>query len=356
MPLDWTFTFIHVTPDTRHLPEIVLIVSFRDGKLQVVSTHEKSPTFLHQMEKILNLISYLAFFPDKNFIKIQLATPNNQHAVHFLEKQFLDENKFLGVLSVSEFDVKEPFKLWGVEEMMANYVFDYFLDWIGKKDQNISQISDLDSFTPWLQSQVADFYLDWKDAKIKGKLDKKEVEISQITDRRQIENRYEHWWDLQLINEGGIPVTNALSFLNDQSFYYMDESENASQNITSMSLSALKLVIEEHGGDWNIEYLKSRLKNEMGYQYVFFNKFSIVKDNKLLTFLAIMNSGLFDLEKEIYVQVLTGWEIDLLQKFAAKLKLRPEIFSKDAILEDFDEGQDEVHKILLSCVEEVRKN
>jgi len=309
------------------------------------------------ISSIFRIISYLAFFPQKNFTKIQLNTPENQHAVHYLDKRFIDERNLLCVLSVSEFNSKKPYKLWGVEEMMANYIFEFFIDWIDKQNSDLADIKDFGPYIIWVSEQVEDFFEDWKEAREKRA--KSAQKITQTNVKKKIaedsEKSFEHWWDIQLINEAGLPVSHVLSFLDDESFYYMDENENASQNITSMSISALKYVIDEHGGNWNIEYLKSELNNEMGYQYTFFKKFAVVKNNQLLNFMLIMNSALFNLKTQKYVQVLTGKEIPLLNKVAARLKLNSHLFSEDALLIDIEKDQEKIHSILLQCVEEEYK-
>ena len=257
------------------------------------------------------------------------------------------------MLSVSEFNDSNPYKLWGVEEMMANYIFEYFLDTVKIPVENISENFDFEEFGEWIQGTVADFYEDWKNAKKEEMTPKNENTHIQTDPNEENEKEFEHWWDLQIINESGLPVTHVLSFLDKESFYYMDETENVSQNITSMSISALKYVIDEHGGDWNIEYLKSKLNNEMGYQYTFFRKFSIIKENELINLMLIMNSGLFNLDSQMYKQILTGKEENLLELFANRLKVNSSLFSNEGLLNNFDQDQEKVHSILLECVEEI---
>jgi len=110
MVLDWTFSFLSVSKENLK-PEICRIASFRDGNLQLMAL-PKDTDILSQMEPLLSLLAYIAFFPDRDFVKIKLRTDHNQYAVHFLDKRFVD-NGILGVLSVTEFDVDSAFEFWG---------------------------------------------------------------------------------------------------------------------------------------------------------------------------------------------------------------------------------------------------
>ena len=94
-----------------------------------------------------------------------------------------------------------------------------------------------------------------------------------------------------------------------------------------MSISALKILIDQQGG-WDINYLKNRLKNEMGYSYVFFEKF-IIGDTK---YLLVMNSAIYHFDQETCIQTFRGNEFSILAKLAAKLSTQALFFSEDGLL------------------------
>lgn len=304
MTLDWTFSFVKIT-DLKNKPEIDLLSTFHNGRTQIVAYQDNNPNVIKQMENVMMLLSYIAFFPGKNFTKIRLETSGNRYAVHFLDKRFLMEDGFLGILSVTEYDNINVFSGWGVEEMMAEYIFDYYYD---LSKEGPIQIPE---FQKWLESQILDFYVDWADAKKlflaepKGKT----IEIDKT------QEKFEEWRDLQLMNEYGQPLTDLISFINDKPFLFYDESEAIAQNLESMSLSALKILIDQQGG-WNIRYLKMKQRNQMGYQYVFFEKFEI----RGIKYLLILNSALYDIDKGVCLQAFRGDEIGILENISSKLQ------------------------------------
>lgn len=305
MTLDWTFTFVKINPDLKNKPEIELLCTFHNGRTQIVAYQNNNPDLIKQMENIMMLLSYIAFFPQKDFNKIRLETSGNRFAVHFLDKRFLLEDGFLGILSVSEYENINVYSTWGVEEMMAEYIFDYYHDL--SKEGSIQ----IPEFQKFLESQILDFYIDWADSK-KEFLAKPQG--NNIVINKTQEN-FEEWRDIQLINEYGQPLTDLISFIDDKPFLFYDESEIIAQNLESMSLSALKILIDQQGG-WNIRYLKMKQRNQMGYQYVFFEKFEI----RGIKYLLIMNSALFDISKGVCLQAFRGDEIDILENISSKLQ------------------------------------
>ena len=76
---------------------------------------------------------------------------------------------------------------------------------------------------------------------------------------------------------------DVISFIDKESVFTPDESETA-RSLESMSISALKILIDQQSG-WNINYIKNRLENEMGYSYVLFDKFDV----RGIKYLIIMN-------------------------------------------------------------------
>ncbi len=310
MTVDWTFTFVKINPELLNKPKIELMCTFRDGICQMIAHSGKFPEVIKQMENIMMLLTYIAFFPNKDFNKIKLEIAGNRYAIHFLDKKFLNEG-YLGILSVSEMDYVKNFTDWGVEEMMEQYIFDYYLDLKKNSTNGMIQIED---FKKWLQQEIYDFYMDWAEAKKKFFSSPKV--IHKISD---IENKaYEHWWDLQLINEYGQPLTDLISFLDKESYIFHDEEVSLAQSLESMSISALKLLIDQQGG-WNIRYIKMRQRNQMGFQYVFFEKFEI----RGIKYLLIMNSALFDIDKGVCLQAFRGDEIGILENISSKLQQKP---------------------------------
>jgi len=303
--LDWTFTFVKINPDLNNKPEIELLCTFHNGRTQIVAYQNNNPSHIKQMENIMMLLSYIAFFPQKDFNKIRLETEGNRLAVHFLDKRFLSDDGFLGILSVSEYDNINVYSGWGVEEMMSEYVFDYF------HDLNKTGSIQIPEFQKWLESQILDFYVDWADAK-KLFLAEPQEKTIEIDKTKEI---FEEWRDLQLMNEYGQPLTDLISFINDEPFLFYDESEAIAQNLESMSLSALKILIDQQGG-WNIRYLKMKQRNQMGYQYVFFEKFEL----RGIKYLLIMNSALYDINKGVCLQAFRGDEIGILENISKKLQ------------------------------------
>ncbi len=251
------------------------------------------------------LLSYLAFFPGKDFTKIKLETSGNRFAVHFLDKRYLLEYGFLGIFSISEYDNINVYSGWGVEEMMSEYIFDYYHELC--KEGSIQ----FPEFQKWIQQEIYDFYVDWADSK-KEFLAKPQVN-NIVIDKNQ--EKFEEWRDIQLINEYGQPLTDLISFIDDKPFLFFDESEKIAQNLESMSLSALKILIDQQGS-WNIRYLKMKQRNQMGYQYVFFEKFEIRK----IKYLLILNSALFDIDKGVCLQAFRGDEIGILENISNKLQ------------------------------------
>jgi hypothetical protein len=340
MTLDWTFSLISVDRETGSNTEISLICSFRDGKLLFSATPTTNRTIIEQMATVMPLLTYIAFFPNKNFVKIKLKTPENQFAIHFLDKRFLDQN-LLGIFSVSEFDVETPFEFWGTEEMMSDYMFENYRDFI--LDENPSIKTQVE-YLEWLKFQVSDFYQDWQD---ENKTRSKRGIIKTFM-TNTAEKTLEQMWDLQIMNESGLPVIDMINFIDNNAFIYMDEQEQVSQSLESMSLSALKILIDQTKGSWNIQYLKLKLGNEMGYQYLFFKQFSVKEINYLL----VMNSSIYDYIKEKCLQMFRGNEFPLLNLIASKTKLSPGLFQSNGLLIGIKE-EEILRKIILDAVERV---
>ncbi len=317
--------------------------SFRNGKAQLLATRENFPEVIKQMESVITLLSYIAFFPNKDFTKIKLDTSGNHYAIHFLDKRYIDQG-FLGIISVSEYDTPVTYDIWGVEEMMAEFVFDYYTD---LKQSVENESINLQEFNNWLSIEIKEFYVEWYDAKKEFRASSSEKK--EIThDGTKAPKSFEQWWDLQLINEYGAPLTDMISYIDDVAFFVTDEAEQNTQSLESMSLSALKILIDQQGG-WNIKYLKNRLKNEMGYSYTFFCKFS-VRD---VRYLLIMNSAIYDLEAETCLQAFRGNEFDLLDLIASKLEHHTMFFTQNGQL-NLDHKK-LIHQIILNYISNVYK-
>ena len=304
MTLDWTFTFVKINPGLKNAPKVELLSTFHNGRTKIVAYQNNNSNLIKQMENVMMLLSYIAFFPQKDFNKIRLETSGNRFAVHFLDKRFLMEDGFLGILSVTEYENVNVFSTWGVEEMMSEYIFDYYHD---LSKEGPIQIPE---FQKWLESQILDFFVDWADAK-KLFLTESQGKNIELDKNQEI---FEEWRDIQLINVYGQPLTDLISFINDKPFLFYDEAEAIAQNLESMSLSALKILIDQQGG-WNIRYLKMKQRNQMGYQYVFFEKFEI----RGIKYLLIMNSALYDINKGVCLQAFRGDEIGILENISKKL-------------------------------------
>ena len=313
-----------INPDLNKTPKIDLLCTFHNGRIKIVADQNNNPDVIKQMENVMMLLSYIAFFPQKDFNKIKLETTGNRFAVHYLDKRFLLDDGFLGIFSVSEYENVNIYSGWGVEEMMANYIFDYF------HDLNKEGTIQIPEFQKWLESQILDFYVDWADSKkqylaeIQGNGKKSDILEQKDKSHSVIVDKFEIWRDIQLINEYGQPLTDLISSINNKPFLFFDESEDISQSLESMSLSALKLLIDQQGG-WNIKYLKMRLRNRMGYQYVFFEKFEICG----IKYLLIMNSALFDINEGICLQAFRGDEFKILSEISIKLQQHEMYFSEN---------------------------
>lgn len=316
MPLDWTFTFVKMV---NQLPKIHFLTTFRDGIFQIIATPDKTPEVIDQMSQLIMLLSYIAYFPNKDFTKIRLETGNDRFAIHFLDKRNLDDN-LLCIFSVFEYDEQNILENWGVEEIMTEFVMDYYLDAV--KSQEPFEFS---SFQEWIAPEILDFFKDWTDAKNEAVL--KKIEMKTLSLSEGDEKKYEQWWDLQLINEYGQPITNMLSFIDKDSFIVTNEEELTTQTLESMSISALKILIDQQGS-WDINYLKNRLKNQMGFSYSFFKRFEIHG----IKFLLIMNSALYEIENEKCLQMFRGNEFDLLTKIAQLLSDHSDFFTAEGLL------------------------
>jgi len=376
MTLIWTFSFLHLDATKEGPPQIMKTFSFQDGK----------PTIAEPIDKYLILLHYIAFFPDKDFskIKLGLGEHSSQYLVHFLDKRFLS-NKYLCIFTVNEFNVAEPFEYWGFDETMAEYIFEYTQDVLKTSDSVEAGWSDIGAF---LEIQVADFYIDWSNAKNtydqqrshqarsglastfsqiiasqaaapKPRFEwpsKKEKE-STLDVVKPLANpsflhtptensiqRIEQWWDIQLINEFGFPLTDLLSFIEDESFRFDDEMQKISQNLESMSISALKIMLEQQAGNWAIRFLKLRLPNEMGFQYIFFNTFTIQKVNYLL----IMNCANFDTQDQLCLQIIHGNEVFILDKITTELLANENLFTPEGKLVRIDD-QSKLESLIITA-------
>jgi hypothetical protein len=338
LTLDWTFSFLSVKPEIRHKPEILQVYSYRDGKLQMTAIHVDLG-ILEQLQPLMILISYIAFFPERDFVKIKLRTSGTrEYAVHFLDKRFINRD-VLGVLSVTEFNLapnEQPFEHWGYEETMAEYIFEYYFDLL----KNPDHAQELNEFPKWINDQVADFYLDW----MEDKRNRPAETLRQLSTSEKSLSQMDQTWDIQLLNEYGGPITELLSFIDNNAFVYSDENETMVQNLTSMSLTALKMLIDQQGG-WNIEYLKGKLANEMGFQYTFFLKFLI----KNVRYLLVMNSSLYDPVNEQCLQIFRGNELRLLEHIAGHIKLYADYFTEEGQLVS-PEHQSNLQKFILDGV------
>ncbi len=342
--LDWTFSFVRSSLEEK--PIIEHLCSFRDGSAQFSADAQHLPEVIQQMDAMITLINYIAYFPNKNFTKIKLRTSSNQFVIHFLDKRYLNSN-FLGVFSVSEKDEKETFETWGVEDIMAEFVFENFREMVKTTAETGFSFQD---FEKWLAPEIKEFYSDWKIAKkkvsIPQKLDIGAVEASLVNTNKK--KKFEQWWDIQVINEYGLPLTDLISFIDEEAFVFDSEFDKIGQNLESMSISALKILIDTQGG-WNINYLKNRLKNEMGYMYTFFEKFT-VKDIK---YLIIMNSAIFDYETDKCLQAFRGFEFRLLEDIASRF-CHLAFFSEQGQLGSDNKAL--TQRIIMNAVNRIKRN
>ncbi|WP_371806037.1 hypothetical protein [Candidatus Lokiarchaeum ossiferum] len=343
MTLDWTFSFIELV-DNR--PKLQMVSSFRNGKAQLLATRNNFPEVIHQMESVITLLTYIAYFPNKDFTKIKLDTSGNHYAVHFLDKRYIDQG-FLGIISVSEYDTPLTYDFWGIEEMMAEFVFDYYMDLKQSLENESFNISE---FQSWLSTEIKEFFVEWYDAKKEFRNAQSDPEKQAYfkSNKHKKAKPFEQWWDLQLINEYGAPLTDMISFIDDSSFFVAEEAEQTNQSLESMSLSALKILIDQQGG-WNIKYLKNRLNNEMGYSYTFFCKFT-VRD---IRYLLIMNSAIYDLQAETCLQAFRGNEFELLDLIASKIEHHTMFFTENGQLNV--ENKELIQQIILNYVGKVYK-
>jgi hypothetical protein len=331
--LDWSFTYLKIIKDGD--PQILFSCTYRDGEKQLLATPEKTPDVIQQLKPVMTLLTYIAFFPNKDFTKIKLDTPSNHFAIHYLDKRQLDKD-FLGIFSVSEYQTETIFEYWGVEEMLAEFAFDYYHD-NSVSNQNFDENYD------WLSIEIKNFYMDWKEGKQKHFSGNQNVKtLRNIPDEEKI---FEQWWDLQLINEYGAPLTDMISFIDDNAFFLTSENEVISQSLESMSISALKILIDQHAG-WNIRYLKNHLNNNMGFSYTFFEKFTI----KDVRYLLLMNSSLYHIEKEECIQMFRGNEFSILRSLADKLATHTLFFTEEGQIEA--SHKPEIHKIILDYIRE----
>ncbi|MHA1746747.1 MAG: hypothetical protein ACTSWW_12160 [Promethearchaeota archaeon] len=308
MVLDWSFSFVRSSLEEK--PIIDHICSFRNGNAQFSADAHHLPEVIQQMDAMITLINYIAYFPNKDFTKIKLRTSSNQFVIHFLDKRYLDSN-FLGVFSVSEKDEEETFENWGVEDIMAEFVFENYREMLKAKTETEFSFKD---FEEWLALEIKEFYSDWEDAK-KNLKDQPELDSNgpREVKTKTSKKKFEQWWDIQVINEYGQPLTDLISFIDDDAFVVDSDFDKIGQNLESMSISALKILIDTQGG-WNINYLKNRLKNQMGFQYVFFEKFNVEE----IKYLIIMNSAIFDYETDKCLQAFRGFEFELLEDIASR--------------------------------------
>lgn len=341
MTLDWTFSFIQSSLDKN--PIIDHVCSFRNGAPQFTADPDHYPEVIHQMESLITLINYIAFFPNKDFTKIKLKTSGNQFAIHFLDKRYLKEG-FLGILSVSEVNQEKVYESWGVEDIMAEFVFENYRDL--QKRQNMEGGFRFQDFEEWLRPEIKDFYIDWQDAREKEEFSHGHTHnpLGVSSDRG-----FEQWWDLQIINEFGQPLTDLISYIDDQAFTLDSESDKMDQNLESMSISALKILIDTQGG-WNINYLKNRLKNQMGFQYIFFEKFTVGD----IKYLIIMNSAIYDIETGTCLQAFRGFEFELLDRIASRVSHHTLFFTDQGQLKP--ENKNLTQRIILNCVDQFYSN
>jgi len=331
MPLDWSFTFMRLNNEV--VPEIIYQISYQNGKHNFNITRpnsEESKT--HTM-----FLSYIAFFPEKDFTKIKLRTDEHRFAIHFLDKRYVDQN-FLASLSISEYDVEEPFELWGVEELFAEYASEYFFTSFSK----FTTSHEFAKFKIWLNDQAADFYLDWKEAKEKHIESKKHAKHSQM-----IQLKFEQSLSLTVLNEYGQPLIDMISFKNDYPSIATGSEEIIDPNLESMSLSARRLLIVTQGKEWKIDYIKQKLKSGMGYQYIFFLPFKIGQ----ISYLIMMNAGQFDYKSQKFLPIFRGGEPKILEAIKAHIEQRPELFSSHGLLNEHID-QTIIHDIIIG---EVRK-
>ena len=309
--LNWTFNFLRINQEDKGDPEVQLSIAYSEGQRTFYACKSNNSEILHQIKDAMTLISYIAFFPNKNYSKIVLKTESNTYAVHYIDKRFLDKN-FLGCFSVRESEVDNPFETWGVEEMMAEYIFQYFYEEIFTK---FKEFEDTAEFLGFVDGQVSEFYMDWYDAREISLIKKShKLEKNKIKD---VSKKYENWWDIQIIDQYGAPITNQINFIDKKAFTFQDDDEEIKQNFNSMSISALRTLLKHQGAHFNIHYIKERLENQMGHGYCFFKPFS--HDEK--HFMLIMNTAQYNIEKGICEEIFSGNEKNSINNIASRLKL-----------------------------------
>jgi len=336
--IQWSFYFTKVSTESYKHPKIIYMAIFRDGKFHLSKVNPNSP----EIVKYMQFLSYITFFPDKNFVKVKFRDHVGQFSVHFLDKTFLEKG-FIGCFSVIENDTPKTFETWGVEEMMGKYAFEYFYEEVMDKTEDYSE------FLHWLNDQVQMFYDDWQEAQQAFLAPNKQKKEPTTEKSKKKSSGHSVQAKISIINEYGQPLVDLISFTNNIPLIHGTADDKANQNLESMSLTALKTLIETQGKDLEIEYLKQALTLDMGHQFIFFKKITI----KNIGYAHTLTSAQYDFEKKEFTPVLTGKEIPLLHAIGHHLKINASLLSSRGLLKH-PEDQKIVHQFMIEAVKKFR--
>ena len=298
------------------------------------------------VEKIMEdhehiFFNYISAFPNRDIVRIKLVLPqSSQYSFHYVDKAFM-EHGFFGILAVSEFHEPNPYD-WPMTEQNAHNIFAEYYKRLTKGQ--FLELTGAEHYLNWIDVRIATFfqvYLKQKEAyyeqeKLRTKenlqtafrsvsdsfkkgisptFTSKSISIGadSIYDPSIEWDKIMRFFEIQLVNSYGMPITPIYSSLNGEYERWGTEEDQNAQSLEGMTYSVLKSFVEQQ--KLTLQNIKCRKPKQKGYEFIIFNNFKMAGQNYLL----IMNIDSFSPELDVSLGSLKGDEQMLLDRIAERI-------------------------------------
>ena len=297
-------------------------------------------------EKIF--LNYISAFPNRDIVRIKLGLPDSSlYSYYYVEKEFI-QGGFFGILAVSEYQETNPYD-WPASVKNAHHIFGEFFKRMSKGQ--FSDLSGAEFYLNWVDVQIATFYQNYlKDKKIHYELETKRTKENLQTAFQSVADSFKagisptfsskridvgadsiydpsiewekimRFFEIQLVNSYGMPITPIYSSLNGEYERWGTEEDQNAQSLEGMTYSVLKSFVEQQ--KLNLQNIKCRKPKQKGYDFIIFNNFEMSGQRYLL----IMNIDNFSPSLDTSLGYLKGDEQFLLNDIAEEIQKHPDWF------------------------------
>lgn len=151
--------------------------------------------------------------------------------------------------------------------------------------------------------------------------------INVIPISQEKEKDISRYWEIQLINSFGQPLTEIIK-INDGKFLESNDEDFTNQGLEAMSYSVLKTLVEmKH---LNLKHIKASLPTEKGFEYIFFQDINL-KNSHLLIIMSVMNYNKILCH---YEDKIMGGERNVLEKIDNRISQHADWFNDNTYVSE----------------------